>query len=355
MRVLVTGICGFVGQHVATDLKRSFAGVEIVGIDNLIRRGSEINIAPLKALGCMVVHGDVRAAEDIAELPRCDWIIDCAANPSVLAGVSGGTSQLVSHNLIGTLNLLEKCRRDSAGFFILSTSRVYSIGALNEIPLAERGNRFVVDETRAAPAGSSEHGVSEAFSTAAPVSLYGGTKLASEIMALEYSGAFGFPVWIDRCGVIAGPGQFGRIDQGIFSYWIYQWLLGRPLNYIGYGGNGLQVRDFVSPGDLTRLVDKQLRNPTLNVPRIVNVGGGSDRSMSLRELSGFCQRVLGAGPSVQSVAETRRYDLPYFVTDARLAEQVWDWRPEESAEETLESIARWAQDHRAVVEGLAGA
>jgi CDP-paratose 2-epimerase len=353
MRVLVTGICGFVGRHVATDLKQSFAGVEVVGLDNLIRRGSEINVAPLKALGCTVVHGDVRAAEDIAELPRCDWVIDCAANPSVLAGVSGGTSQLVSHNLVGTLNLLEKCRRDSAGFFILSTSRVYSIDAVNEIPLVERGSRFVVDETRAAPAGSSEHGISETFSTDAPVSLYGGTKLASEIMALEYAAAFGFPVWINRCGVIAGPGQFGRIDQGIFSYWIYQWILGRPLNYIGYGGKGLQVRDFVSPRDLTRLIDKQLRNPTRNVPRIVNVGGGADHSSSLLELSEFCQRALGAGPSVQSVAETRRYDLPYFVTDARLADQLWGWRPEESAEETLESIARWAQDHRAVVEGLA--
>jgi CDP-paratose 2-epimerase len=352
MRVLVTGICGFVGRHVATDLKKSFAEIEIVGLDNLIRRGSEINLAPLKALGCLVVHGDVRVAEDIAELPRCDWIIDCAANPSVLAGVTGGTSQLVSHNLIGTLNLLEKCRRDSAGFFILSSSRVYSIAALNEIPLVERGSRFVVDETRAAPAGLSDHGVSEAFSTAAPVSLYGATKLASEIMALEYSAAFGFPVWIDRCGVIAGPGQFGRIDQGIFSYWIYQWLLGRPLSYIGYGGEGLQVRDFVSPRDLTRLVEKQLRNPTLKVPRIVNVGGGPARSMSLRELSGFCQKNLGPGPSVRSVAETRLYDLPYFVTDARIAEQAWDWRPEESADETLEAIARWARDHRAVVEGL---
>ena len=58
-------------------------------------------------------------------------------------------------------------------------------------------------------------------------------------MALEYAAAFGFPLWIDRCGVIAGPGQFGRIDQGIFSYWIYQWQRGKPLSYIGFGGKGL--------------------------------------------------------------------------------------------------------------------
>jgi len=353
MRVLVTGVCGFVGRHVATDLKQAFNDLEVVGIDNLLRRGSETNIAPLKALGCQFVHGDVRAAEDLAELPRADWIIDCAANPSVLAGVSGGTNQLVSHNLTGTLNLLEKCRRDSAGFVILSSSRVYSIDALNAIPLVEQGARLVVDEARPTPDGASALGISEKFSTAAPVSLYGGTKLASEIVALEYAAAFGFPVWIDRCGVLAGPGQFGRIDQGIFAYWIYQWLLGRPLSYIGYGGGGLQVRDFLAPRDLTRLLEKQLRHPTAAVPRIVNVGGGASRSMSLRELSMFCQQALGPGPQVRSVAETRRYDIPYYVTDARLAEASWDWHPEETREQTLEAIARWAREHRSVIEALA--
>lgn len=353
MRLLVTGACGFVGRHVATDLKHAFADIEVIGIDNLIRRGSETNIAPLKALGCQVIHGDVRAAEDIAELPRCDWIIDCAANPSVLAGVTGGTGQLISHNLTGTLNLLEKCRRDGAGFVILSSSRVYSIEALNAIPLVEEEPRYVVDAARPAPAGSSVRGISEAFSTAAPVSLYGGTKLASEIIALEYAAAFGLPVRIDRCGVLAGPGQFGRIDQGIFAYWIYQWLLGRPLGYIGYGGRGLQVRDFLAPRDLTRLLEKQLRHPFAPAPRVVNVGGGPSRSMSLRELSMFCEQALGPGPAVRSVAETRRYDIPYYVTDAALAEKSWDWHPEETREQTLEAIARWAREHRAMIEALA--
>lgn len=355
MRVLISGICGFVGRHVATDLKAAFEKLEVFGIDNLIRRGSETNLPILKALGCQVVHGDVRVTDDVAELPRCDWIIDCAANPSVLAGVTGGTSQLVGHNLGGTLNLLEKCRRDSSGFLLLSSSRVYSIDALSAVPLVERGARFAFDEGHPAPAGSSAYGISEAFSTASPVSLYGATKLASEILALEYAAAFGFPVWIDRCGVIAGPGQFGRIDQGIFSYWIYQWLLGRPLSYIGFGGRGLQVRDFMAPRDLTRLIERQLRNPNAAAPRIVNVGGGSERSMSLRELSSFCEEVLGPGPAIGAVTETRRYDIPYFVTDARVAEQSWSWRPEETRDQTLQAITRWAQDHRTVVEALAAA
>jgi CDP-paratose 2-epimerase len=173
-------------------------------------------------------------------------------------------------------------------------------------------------------------------------------------MALEYSAAFGFPLWIDRCGVIAGPGQFGRIDQGIFSYWFYQWQRGRPLSYIGYGGRGLQVRDFIAPRDLTRLLEKQLRNPSALAPRIVNVGGGSDRSMSLLELSTFCRQNVGPEPPLSSVSETRRYDIPYFVTDSASARRAWDWKPEEPRDQTLHAIARWARDHRDLLDLLAG-
>jgi len=354
MRILVTGICGFFGSHVATDLKRAFADAEVVGIDNLIRRGSETNLAALKALGCTVHHGDIRVAEDVAELPKCDWIIDCAANPSVLAGVQGGTAQLVGHNLVGTLHLLEKCRRDGAGLVIVSSSRVYSIDALNAIPLVETDTRFAVDATGTLPEGLTARGVSERFSTRAPVSLYGGTKLASEIMALEYASTFGFPLWINRCGVIAGPGQFGRIDQGIFSYWIYRWQLGRPLSYIGYGGRGLQVRDFIAPRDLTRLLEKQLRNPKADAPHILNVGGGPERSMSLLELSAYCRAHVGPPPPLGSVPETRLYDIPYFVMDSAEAERAWSWRPEEPREATLDAIARWARDHADRLDSFAG-
>jgi CDP-paratose 2-epimerase len=353
MRVLITGACGFVGSRLAHELKNRWTTVELLGIDNLSRRGSETNIPLLRRLGCKFVHGDVRNPEDLAELPGCDWIVDCAANPSVLAGVTGGASQLVSHNLGGTLNLLEKCRRDSAGLLILSSSRVYSIDQLNAIPLAETSGRFSIDASRIPPHGCSHHGISESFSTASPVSLYGASKLASEIMALEYGAAFDFPVWVNRCGVIAGPGQFGRIDQGIFSFWIYQWLLGRPLSYIGYGGRGAQVRDLISPSDLAALVEKQLGSPISSAPRVMNVGGGHARSMSLRELSAFCREHLGenAHPIASEPLE-RRYDIPYYVTDARLAESTWDWRPQEPIGRTLEAIARWGVEHRSMLEGF---
>ena len=114
MKILITGIAGFVGSRLAEFFKTNIADCEIVGIDNLSRRGSETNLAFLKTLGCQFIHGDIRVTDDVNDLPKVDWIVDCAANPSVLAGINGGTSQLIGHNLQGTLNILEKCRKDNA-------------------------------------------------------------------------------------------------------------------------------------------------------------------------------------------------------------------------------------------------
>src|SRR5262249_4723459 len=172
-----------------------------------------------------------RMASDLETLPLADWVIDAAAQPSVLAGRDGTTSarQLLEHNLIGTVNLLEYCRASRAGFILLSTSRVYSITALTHLPLRPHGLAYTLDLTQPLPAAVSLAGVGEGFSTEAPISLYGASKLASERLAQEYATAFDMPVWINRCGVLAGAGQFGTAEQGIFSYWIHAHAERRPI------------------------------------------------------------------------------------------------------------------------------
>ena len=350
MKILITGIAGFVGSRLAQAIADGFEGATITGIDNLSRRGSQTNLSLLRRLDCAFVHGDIRSVDDVQALPKADWIIDCAANPSVLAGVDGDSAQVVGNNLIGTLNLLEKCRRDSCGFLMMSTSRVYSIPALLSIPLKETSERFVPDSGMSFPIGFSNDGIGEAFSTASPISLYGATKLASEIMALEYAADYKFPIWINRCGVIAGAGQFGKIDQGIFSYWIYRWLLGESLSYIGFGGEGKQVRDLLAPEDLTQLVLKQLAQPDKHGPKVVNVGGGQARSLSLQELSQFCATTLQVARDVKSEPTTRPFDIPFYVTDNNLARKTWDWNPQTTAYDVLEAILNWAHCNRALIE-----
>ena len=350
MKILITGAAGFVGSRLAQAFRASLENVTLLGLDNLSRRGSETNLPLLRELGCQFVHGDVRNLDDVQALPKADWIVDCAALPNVMAGINGGSAQLVGHNLIGTLNLLEKCRQDRAGFLMLSTSRVYSIDRLREIPLQTQGERFVPDTSQPFPTGSGAQGITEAFSTMAPVSLYGATKLASEVMALEYALAYDFPLWINRCGVIAGPGQFGKIDQGIISFWLYQWMQGKPLSYIGFGGRGCQVRDFLHPTDLAALICRQLQAPNHDGPKIINAGGGTESAISLRELSGYCASKYDSHRDVAAVPETRPFDIPYYVTDNFLAESVWNWKPQMSSTETLDSIADWAETNRALIE-----
>src|SRR4051794_20865662 len=155
MRILITGICGFVGSSVALRLREQIAGVEIVGLDNLSRPGSESNRPRLQAAGIKFVHGDVRCASDFESLSTCDWIVDAAANASVLAGVDGRTSsrQLVEHNLLGTLNVLEYAKRCRAGFVLLSSSRVYSIPPLASLPVQPVDAAYRLDATQELPAG----------------------------------------------------------------------------------------------------------------------------------------------------------------------------------------------------------
>ena len=262
MRILISGVCGFVGTTLARALAEASPRHEISGFDNFIRPGSETNRAELKRLGVKLFHGDLRSASDVDALPASDWFLDAAANPSVLAGVDGQSSsrQLVEHNLVGTANVLEHCKKHRSGFILLSTSRVYSIPPLANLPVEVSDRAFRLgpaSQGRPIPSGVSPAGLDEMFSTRAPVSLYGATKLAAEALALEYGETFGIPVFINRCGVLAGAGQFGRPDQGIFAYWINSWLQKRPLRYIGFGGSGHQVRDVLHPKDLLPLLEKQ--------------------------------------------------------------------------------------------------
>ncbi len=339
MRLLITGVCGFVGSRLALAFSERTEGWQLFGVDNLLRPGSEGNRASLTKRGVTIFHGDLRMRSDLDMLPPCDWVVDAAANPSVLAGVDGrsSTRQLSEHNLLGTLNLLEYCRVHKAGLILLSTSRVYSIEKLAGLPMLEEASRFQLNDSEPLPAGVSRQGITEAFSTQQPISLYGATKLASEIMAIEYGSAAGFPVWINRCGVLAGAGQFGTAEQGIFSYWLHAHAERRPLRYIGFGGRGAQVRDAFHPDDLAELILLQLqRDPPIDA--IFHASGGADNAMSLAQLTGWCDRHFGAHIPEPS-AQPRPFDIPWLVMDHARATQTFGWKPKRTMPEILDEIA----------------
>lgn len=348
MRLLITGACGFVGSELCLALQELLGDLQITGLDNLSRRGSWRNLERLEQRGIRVVHGDIRLASDLEGLEPQDWIIDAAANPSVLAGVDGKASsrQLVEHNLLGSVQLLEACKRWGAGLVLLSTSRVYSISPLAQLGVELNNGAFMpTREAQVSTHGLSAAGISESFSTAAPVSLYGATKLASEVMALEYGDAFGLPVRINRCGVLAGAGQFGKADQGIFAFWMHSWREHRPLRYIGFDGQGHQVRDCLHPRDLAALVTLQLQaGDDPSKPRLANVSGGVASACSLQQLSQWCADRWGPN-TVTPNPEPRPYDLPWVVLDSDFASNSWDWKPAHDKEMIFQEIAAFADIH----------
>lgn len=358
MKILITGVCGFVGSTLAKELRRTLPDLELIGLDNYSRAGSYFNRQTLMDLGVKVIHADLRCAEDLEALPRCDAVLDAAANPSVLAGTDGRTTayQLMQHNLVSTLNLLEYCRKNEAGFILLSTSRVYSIRTLSEIRTSElnleesSGRKLQRCVPKGEfPEGFGEEGIRETFSTNPPLSLYGVSKRASELLALEYGNQYEFPVWINRCGVMAGAGQFGHPGQGIVAYWIHAFREGMPLRYIGFGGSGRQVRDVVHPRDLIPLLEKQMRSREGigSIPQITNVAGGMENSLSLAELTSWCRDRFpnSATGEPDRIAECRTYDLPWVVLDSSLAYSAWGWKVETSLNSIFEEIADFAEEN----------
>jgi CDP-paratose 2-epimerase len=346
MKIFITGICGFVGSTLAKALLELPEKIQIFGVDNLIRSGSELNRRELAKLGVKIFHADVRNATDFETLPAADFVIDAAANPSVLAGVDGKTSsrQLLEHNLWGTVNILEYCKTHRAGLILLSTSRVYSVPPLAALPVEVHQKAFRPPPNINFPEGITAAGVSEKFSTTPPISLYGSSKLASEAVALEYGETFNFPVWINRCGVLAGAGQFGKADQGIFSFWLNSHLRKRPLKYIGFDGGGHQVRDCLHPRDLVPVLLAQMKSAGQTQPRIANFSGGVKNSMSLAQLTDWCNARFGEHP-IQSDSRPRPFDVPWMVLDSSLAEKIWNWSPKILLPQVLDEIATHAERH----------
>jgi CDP-paratose 2-epimerase len=343
VRVLVTGGAGFVGGNLVVALAQRHPEWEIVALDNLMRRGSELNLARLREAGVEFLHGDVREPADLAAAGSFDAMVECSAEPSVLAGFAD-TSYSVQTNLLGAFNCLERARAENAFLVFLSTSRVYPVAPQLELALAEEATRFELAESQPV-GGASPAGISEDFPMAGARTLYGATKLSAEHLIEEYADAFGLRAVTNRCGVIAGPWQMGKVDQGVFSWWLLSHLFGRPLTYIGYGGSGKQVRDLLHVDDLIDLVDEQLGDRERWSGVVANVGGGRECSLSLLETTALCRELTGNEVAIGTEAETRPGDVPVYLSDCGRLHSLTSWRPRRGARDVLADLLAWSTEH----------
>ncbi len=347
--ILITGGAGFVGSSMALSFKAKYPSYEIYVLDNLKRRGSELNIPRLKSAGIHFIHGDIRNKEDFDGIPKIDCILEASAEPSVLSGIDSTPDYLINTNLSGTINCLNFATKNKSDFIFLSTSRIYPIERIESIAFEEKETRFEI-AAKQNFAGISEKGLCETFPLEGYRSLYGTTKLASEYFIQEYKQFFGLRTVINRCGVLTGPWQMGKIDQGVVVLWLAKHFWKQQLSYIGYGGEGKQVRDMLHTDDLFRLIDWQMHHLEKVNGEIFNVGGGREISVSLNELTSFCQQITGNTIPIHKVPENRTADIRIYITDNSKVTERTGWKPEIMPQQILEDIFKWMKEHAAQLE-----
>lgn len=343
MRILVTGGAGFIGGNLVVALARRHPEWELAALDDLSRRGSELNLPRLEEAGVEFFEGDVREPADLRQAGDFSAVVECSAEPSVLAALEA-PSRSFETNLLGAFNCLEQARRCDAFFVFLSTSRVYPIAPLRSLDLIEAETRFEPALRQAVP-GAGADGISERFPLAGARTFYGATKLAAEHLIEEYANDFGLRATVNRCGVIAGPWQMGRADQGVFSWWLLAHLLDLELDYVGFSGTGKQVRDLLHVDDLVDLVDEQLCEPGRWSGVTVNVGGGRERSLSLLEATGLCAELTGNQVPIGSEPATRPGDVPVYLSDCSLLAELSSWRPTRTPRDVFVDMFDWASTH----------
>ena len=359
LHILITGGAGFVGSELAVRLSEK--SHRVVVMDNLVRRGSESNLERLARHGVTFVHGDVRNPEDFENLPSgIEFVCDTSAQPSVVSGYSNPVFD-ITNNSLGVVRVLEYARLNRCPLIFFSTNRVYVVDRLLELPRREGATRIEWDaeawkklpvESRARGFDPA-HGISEEFAVdGGQRSIYGLSKLIADAACQEYAHAFDMPIAVNRFGVIAGTGQFAKLDQGWVVWWAIAHYFRLPLKYIGW--NGKQVRDILFLEDVCALVELQMNQMDRFRGDIFNLGGGAENSLSLREGTQLLERKLGHGTTITSEDAVRKADLPIYFTDNRKAAKMLKWHPKVTIDEGFDRILEWIRSNEASLKSRYG-
>lgn len=317
-RILVTGSNGLIGSEVC--LYFGAHGFEVHGIDNNQRavffgpngdtRWNQQRLT--KDIPQFHHHEeDIRNREGIEAVVkqiRPALIIHTAAQPSHDRAAAIPFDDFDT-NAVGTLNLLEAARRHcmDSPFIHMSTNKVYG-DAPNHIPMRELDKRWEFDDQRF------EHGISESFTVdQSKHSLFGASKLASDVLVQEYGRYFGMPTCCLRGGCLTGPNHCGVELHGFLSYLIKCNVEGQE--YKVYGYKGKQVRDNIHSEDVAAFMFQFFQSP--RCAEVYNLGGGKANSCSVLEAFELAEKQSGKSQNYTYIDQNRIGDHICYYSDLR--------------------------------------
>ena len=351
IKVMIAGGCGFIGSSLANFFLSKYPNSKIYILDSLMRLGSEVNLKRLRNDRLVFIKGDLSNKTIFNNLPSCDVFIDAAADPSVLSGINSSVLKLINNNFITTINALEWCAKTKCKFLFLSTSRVYPIKILDKISYTESSTRFEWLKNQDIK-GLSNEGIKESFNMKGYRSLYGASKYSSELFIHEYGKYKNLKYIINRCSMVAGPWQMGKIDQGVVTYWLSSHIYKKELKYIGYSGNGKQVRDILHINDLCNLIDLQIDNWSKVNSQVFNIGGGEKNSLSLMELTKLVNQISDIHLPILKDKNKRNGDIRIFITDNKKIKNILGWEPTLNTREIVNDTFRWIIDNKNELEEI---
>ena len=335
-KILVTGGCGFIGTNLCVYLKKKH--YLVYSLDNLSRKGSIYNFKLLRDLKIRNFKFDIFNFKKVNSLPKFDLIIDCCAEAAVEVSRKD-IDRVVNTNLIGTLNILKKAKKDNSKIIFLSSSRVNSIKTISKMfQNHDFKNQLKIKKT-----------INENFDTNSPKSIYGLTKHVSEMFIEEFAFAFNLKYIINRLGVVSGPLQFGKQDQGFVSLWIWRHITKKKLKYIGFGGFGNQVRDILHINDLCEIIEIQIKSLNTIFNKTFTIGGSLKNSISLKKLTLICQKITNNKIKFSRVKKTSIYDLPYFVSSNKFVSRVYKWKPKRNIYDIINDTHNWLESQKKII------
>jgi CDP-paratose 2-epimerase len=329
--VLITGGAGFIGTNLADRLLRQDRPVILY--DSLARPGSERNLRWLRATHGSLVQveiADVRATTRLRDaVAEAGTVFHLASQVAVTTSLDDPADDFAI-NAASTLELLELVRRQggAAGLIFTSTNKVY--GAIDDIPLVERGSRYV-------PAAAlARSGIAETR----PLqfhSPYGCSKGAADQYVLDYARSYGLATAVLRMSCIYGPHQHGTEDQGWVAHFMIRAMQGRPITIYG---NGKQVRDLLFIDDLVNALLLAEQHLDEAAGQAFNIGGGPDNTISLLELIAQITALGGMTPTVE-FGDWRVGDQRWYVSDSTRFGQATGWRPLVGVAEGIRRLHAW--------------